>query len=215
MTPEQHNFTKLMTRSMRVSGKIFLVFWLLTCSAIAIYALCAFLGVPESVDFSGSSALWIGVLIGSLGSAALGWLFLRFWQRSLDRFSAYLPDTPATESSDHETTLEARAERSRMSTGVHVGLQITLSMLGGLIGFVTFVTVLRNSYASNITSTIVFILVTGAGVVIPRLLICLIPARCPNCSGPTYCRDSRPIKFVCRACGHIHNTGITLGEGDT
>jgi hypothetical protein len=34
----------------------------------------------------------------------------------------------------------------------------------------------------------------------------LVSARCPECGGPSYCRGSRPIRYVCRACGRVHVT---------
>lgn len=94
MTPEQLTFVKVITRVMRVGGQLFLALWLLTCGAMAVIALCALLGVPEGATFPGPPSLWAGVLLGSLAAAGFGFLFMRFWQRALDRFCAHIPDTP-------------------------------------------------------------------------------------------------------------------------
>jgi hypothetical protein len=40
----------------------------------------------------------------------------------------------------------------------------------------------------------------------------LVPARCPQCGGQAYGRGTAPVTYVCRCCGHIHDTGIREGE---
>ena len=40
----------------------------------------------------------------------------------------------------------------------------------------------------------------------------LMPAHCPQCGGPAYGRASVPVTYVCRRCGHTHDTGIREGE---
>ncbi len=39
-----------------------------------------------------------------------------------------------------------------------------------------------------------------------------IPARCPKCSGPAYPQRLKRIRFVCRKCGHCHQTNWTFGS---
>src|SRR5262245_42825343 len=40
----------------------------------------------------------------------------------------------------------------------------------------------------------------------------LVPACCPRCGGAAYGRGRWPVTYVCRECGHCHDTGIREGE---
>jgi DNA-directed RNA polymerase subunit RPC12/RpoP len=40
----------------------------------------------------------------------------------------------------------------------------------------------------------------------------LVPVRCPECGGRAYGRGTAPVTYVCRHCGHSHDTGIREGE---
>jgi hypothetical protein len=40
----------------------------------------------------------------------------------------------------------------------------------------------------------------------------LVPAHCPQCGGQAYGRGTAPVTYVCRRCGHTHDTGIREGE---
>jgi hypothetical protein len=215
MTPEQHAFAKVITRVMRIGGKLFLVFWLLTCGTMAVVALCALLGVPERAAFSNTPSLWAGVLFGSLAAAGFGYLFMQLWRRTLDRFCAHIPDAPVQAALDDSNRRENSSNKVRLSTTAHVGLQIVLSLIGGLAGFaISIVLSFNNTITSQLASVLVFVLLVGVGAILPRLIMLLVPARCPNCLGRAYCRGSRPITFVCRECRHNHNTGISIEAGD-
>ena len=51
-------------------------------------------------------------------------------------------------------------------------------------------------------------------VMLPRTLFRrLIPARCPapGCAGGAYATGSHPITYICRRCGHIHETSVSEG----
>jgi hypothetical protein len=38
-----------------------------------------------------------------------------------------------------------------------------------------------------------------------------VPAQCPQCGGQAYGRATTPVTYVCRRCGHTHDTGIREG----
>jgi hypothetical protein len=38
-----------------------------------------------------------------------------------------------------------------------------------------------------------------------------VPACCPQCGGKAYGKATTPVTYVCRACGHTHDTGIREG----
>lgn len=215
MTPEQEAFTKAITRLMRMGGKLFLAFWLLMCGAMGIMAICALLGVPDGAKSSGTPTVWAGMLLGSLAAAGVGWLFMGLWRRAIDSFESHIPGGLRTDASgDRQAAADIKDGRG-ISTSTHISLQFFLSLVGGLVGCIICIVFFRNSFASHLTSGIVFVMAVGIGTVIPRLVIFfLIPARCPNCSGRAYCRGSSPITFVCRNCNHIHNTGISIGSED-
>lgn len=40
-----------------------------------------------------------------------------------------------------------------------------------------------------------------------------LPARCPECDGTTWAEGHRPIRFRCRACGHVHRTNVRANWG--
>jgi hypothetical protein len=40
----------------------------------------------------------------------------------------------------------------------------------------------------------------------------LVPAHCPQCGGQAYGKSTAPVTYVCRRCGHTHDTGIREGE---
>ena len=40
-----------------------------------------------------------------------------------------------------------------------------------------------------------------------------LPARCPACGGDTWAEGHRPIRFCCRACGHVHRTRTRANWG--
>lgn len=103
-----------------------------------------------------------------------------------------------------------------MSPSTHVALQIILSLLGGLAGFIAHIVLsLFNTISSPMLSMVVFFLLVGVGSIVPRLVMLWIPARCPKCSERAYCRGSVPITFVCGTCGHTHDTGISMRSSDS
>jgi hypothetical protein len=40
----------------------------------------------------------------------------------------------------------------------------------------------------------------------------LVPSHCPRCEGAAYGRGHWPVLYVCRGCGHCHDTGIREEE---
>jgi hypothetical protein len=40
----------------------------------------------------------------------------------------------------------------------------------------------------------------------------MVPACCPQCGGAAYGRGRWPVLYICRDCGHSHDTGIREGE---
>jgi hypothetical protein len=40
----------------------------------------------------------------------------------------------------------------------------------------------------------------------------LVPAQCPQCGENAYGQGRWPVIYVCRSCGHTHDTGIREGE---
>ncbi len=214
MTHESAVFAMFVLRLMRGFGKVFRVFWLFICGAMAVMALCALLGVPQGVRVEGTPASWAAVLLASLVFAGVGVLFLRFWLRTLDKFAAHFPEAPAPNPRhDPHETADVRGQ-TRLSTTAHLGWQMGLTVMGCLLGLVMSFVFVRNAGASQLVSGLVFLLVMGVAMGVPRLVMRWIPARCPKCSGEAYCRGSRPITFVCRDCHQTHNTGMSMGDGD-
>lgn len=213
MTPEQEVFTKAITQLMRTGGNLFLIFWLLMSGAMGLIATCALLGLPYGTKFSGTPTVWSGVLLGSLAAAGLGCLFMGLWRRALDNFACHIPGGQTMDSSGHHQGVANVMNERGISTSMHISLQFLLAFVGGLAGFIIYIAFFRMSFASQLASGIVFVMSVGVGTVIFRLVMFLIPARCPNCSGRAYSRGSSPITFVCRNCNHIHNTGISMGSG--
>jgi hypothetical protein len=41
-----------------------------------------------------------------------------------------------------------------------------------------------------------------------------VPATCPTCGGPAYGEGREPVLYVCRHCGHRHDTGIRESQTD-
>jgi hypothetical protein len=39
-----------------------------------------------------------------------------------------------------------------------------------------------------------------------------VPASCPQCGGAAYWQSEDTVAYVCRGCGHRHDTGIGWGE---
>ena len=40
-----------------------------------------------------------------------------------------------------------------------------------------------------------------------------LPARCPACRGAAWAEGHRPVRFRCRACGHVHRTRFRTNWG--
>ena len=61
--------------------------------------------------------------------------------------------------------------------------------------------------------TLLFFFVPIMSAIIPGVIMGLcVPAVCPQCHGRTYYAWSNPIKYRCKDCGHLHNTGIFYSE---
>lgn len=214
MTPEQQTFSEVITSLMRIGGKFFLAFWLLICGAMAVVALCALSGVTVPPGSKANPELWVLVLIGSLAMGVFGYFFIRLWQGALDRFRSHISVAPL-KNTIVKNKVAGMAKGPRLTTTAHLGLQIVLSLIGGLVGFaIHIVLCFQKPPMPPITSGVAFLLLVGLGSSVPRLIMLLLPARCPKCSGLAYCSGSRPIIFVCRDCNNNHNTGISINSGD-
>lgn len=210
MTDERREFGRRVTRFMREGSRVFLLLWLFVCAAIASIAVCAIFGNPDGVNYSGSPAIWTAALLGAFGFALLGAWFVRFWQQTLERVSNFNlgPDDPSI------STTPVGEHRYGISTSTHVGLQFVLTFFGGVAGLLVFSMCFWKSMDSQLKSMVILALTVSSFAAVPRLLMFLVPARCPNCSGKAYCRGSRPIVFVCCECSHTHNTGMSFGSGE-
>lgn len=52
----------------------------------------------------------------------------------------------------------------------------------------------------------------GPVMLVRVLFRCMFFARC---GGRSYARGSRPITYVCKSCGHVHETGVSEGRGNS
>lgn len=226
MTPEQRDFVAVMTRVMSVFGWVFLVGWMLVCAVFA--ATVVWMLVTGGGDAMALPPLVaVVMLLAAVALAAGGFFFIRFWQRTVDRMRLEVslaqtatPENtlesssaadPATEQGQRAKT--AAASR-RMSISAHIGWQVGVSVLGMLAAGVAFFLIIPQMQLSPVMMGLALAGLGGAATTVPRMLMALLPARCPVCAGPAFCRGSRPIRFVCRSCGHEHDTGIAVRSGD-
>ncbi|RIK82877.1 MAG: hypothetical protein DCC68_05015 [Planctomycetota bacterium] len=200
---------------MRAGGAIFLALWLLACGAMAVFALGALLGVPTNVTYSGTPALWIGQLLGSVAAAFVGVIFIRFWRGMVGRILAQVPGLDDAEIEDSDVAARINRGGLPISTTLHIGLQFMLPVVASIVAFGLFIGFWANA-ESPFKSGVVFVGVMGVATVVPRLAMYFVPARCPKCHGRAYCRGGKPITFVCRSCNHTHDTGVSIdtGSGD-
>ncbi len=163
---------------------------------------CALFGVPRWAKLSGTQTFWVCVLFGSFINARLGWLFIPLWQRALDEFSSEKPTALLLdESADHLPPAHI-AKHKWISTTLHIVLHEAYRYCLALV-LILFILGFHLTFASYIVNGVV--VSVGLVVLISfSELFLLIPARCPNCSGRTYCRDTNPVTFVCLNCNHIH-----------
>ena len=217
MTPEQSHFVAMMTRVMRGFGRVFLIFWLAVCAVFAASAVWLLITAVSRQDTS-QAWLALGVLLGSTMIGIGGLFFIRFWLRSLERMRSEMRELlPPTSTAIPETTPPTDGDKppSRlMSTSAHLGLQVAATVAGMVAAMVAFFLLMPQLKLSSIAMTVALGLLGAAATTLPRMLVWLIPARCPQCGGPAYCRGSQPIRFECRRCGLDHDTGISMTTGD-
>lgn len=217
MTPEQSHFVAMMTRVMRGFGRVFLIFWLAVCAVFAASAVWLLITAVSRQDTS-QAWLALGVLLGSTMIGIGGLFFIRFWLRSLERMRSEMRELlPPTSTAIPETTPPTDGDKppSRlMSTSAHLGLQVAATVAGMVAAMVAFFLLMPQLKLSSIAMTVALGLLGAAATTLPRMLVWLIPARCPQCDGPAYCRGSQPIRFECRRCGLDHDTGISMTTGD-
>lgn len=217
LTPEQQAFLSGLMRGMRCFLRVFAVGWLLVCTVMAGVA-GWMLVAPRGEESQHSRAVAAGVLLVAVVFTGGGFFFLRFLQRSLQRLGDRLPlqqslrETPRLPTHEHpsvEATGQRQTERL-ISTSAHIGLQVAAGVVGILVAMaVLFGMVLRSEWSAPLRLAAITA-VCGAATTLPRLLVSLVPARCPQCSGRAYCRGSIPVRYVCSCCGNTHNTGISL-----
>jgi ribosomal protein L37AE/L43A len=102
----------------------------------------------------------------------------------------------------------------RLHTGLFVALPPICGFLGfALFGLLMFTEQLDVLPLGSFGHTIAFFGLTLGGVQLPRLLLMhVVPARCPQCGGPTKVRGTRPMTYQCRVCGHLHRTSTSEGN---
>ncbi len=197
MTPEQEQFLGVMLRGMRFFGRAFLVMWLAICSVFVAVAGWMLANAVSAAD-SSQIGLPAGMLAASVCFACVGYVFIRFWLGSLDRIRGQvtpcLPAHTEPEQFTNEPTFGDQPSSKLMSTSVLIVTRLELTTMW---------------------ATITVGMLGAGATVVSRMVTWLIPAKCPQCSGPTYCRGSRPIRFECRRCGHLHNTGISVTSNNT
>ena len=96
-----------------------------------------------------------------------------------------------------------------------IWLNLTLGILLQLTAFIGTVLVLffnRVSVGGETSTILVYILcIFGCGMGVRYLFRKWVPAKCPKCSGKTFCTGSRPICYRCGDCGHVHETSFSEG----
>ena len=218
MTPEQEQFLGVMLRGMRFFGRAFLVMWLAICSVFVAVAGWMLANAVSAAD-SSQIGLAAGMLAASVCFACVGYVFIRFWLGSLDRIRGQvtpcLPAPTEPEQLTNEPTFGDQPSSKLMSTSVHIGLQMVASVVGMVLAAVAFFFIVTRLELTTMWATITVGMLGAGATVVSRMVTWLIPAKCPQCSGPTYCRGSRPIRFECRRCGHLHNTGISVTSNNT
>ena len=217
LTPEQQAFFSVLMRGMRGFLRVFAVGWFLVCTVMAVVA-GWMLVAPRGEESQYGRAVAAGVLLVAVVFAGGGFFFLRFLRRSLERVGKQFPlqqspqqtpRLPTRELPSAVATGQRQSERL-MSTSAHIGFQVAAGVVGILVAMaVAFGMVLRSEWSAPLRFAAISV-VGGAATTLPRLLVSLVPARCPQCSGRTYCRGSLPVRYVCSSCGHTHNTGISL-----
>lgn len=226
MTPEQRNFVAVMTRVMSVFGRVFLVGWMLVCTIFA--ATVVWMLVTGGGDATALPPLVaVVLLLVAVALAVGGFFFVRFWLRTVDRMRLEMglaqTGTPGNslESSSPADRATEQGERPktavgsrRMSISAHIGWQVGVSVLGMLAAGVAFFLVIPQMQLSPVMMGLALAGLGGAATTVPRMLMALVPAACPACAGPAFCRGNRPIRFVCHSCGHEHDTGIAVRSGD-
>jgi hypothetical protein len=118
----------------------------------------------------------------------------------------------------------------RMPITLHMLLGF-LALIGGffggaMVGAITFIAVMRGYQAAigpvagefpeavrGVVSLLVAAPLFFGGAVFglrtaQRLMNEHVPARCPRCGGPSYCRPGRPVTYHCAACRHAYETVV-------
>ena len=96
-----------------------------------------------------------------------------------------------------------------MSTRLHLALGIAMEAAGMITAFILFALFVFDSQLAGFLQVLLFLTAAVAGMALPRAVFRrLVRARCPECGGPADRRDGRPITYVCRSCGHVHDTGV-------
>ncbi|MFT7676277.1 MAG: hypothetical protein ACI8QC_000247 [Planctomycetota bacterium] len=104
-----------------------------------------------------------------------------------------------------------------------IGLHLTLSIVGEFAAFglgagYSMVQFMKNNDELGAAGLLHFGLALLGPVLLVRVVFrCLLFARCPQprCGGRSYARGSKPITYVCKSCGHVHETGVSEGGGDS
>jgi hypothetical protein len=96
-----------------------------------------------------------------------------------------------------------------MSTRLHLALGIAVEATGMIVALILFVRFVFSSQISGFLQVVIFLAAAVAGMALPRAVFRgLVRARCGQCGGRAVRRDGRPITYVCRSCGHVHDTGV-------
>ncbi len=100
-----------------------------------------------------------------------------------------------------------------MSHRIHALLGVAVEFFGFLGGLYLSLALLGNP-AGPLT-WIPWFLMLAMSALIPRgIYRRLVPARCPKCAVPrAYLRGTKPWRYECRACGHVHHTSMSDGGG--
>ncbi|MCA9310769.1 MAG: hypothetical protein KDA21_06155 [Phycisphaerales bacterium] len=104
-----------------------------------------------------------------------------------------------------------------MSIRAHLILMIACEFLGFMAGAVVGIGVVmtRPFGLPFMVAALALPLILIPAVMLPRVVFRrLIAARCPNdqCRGPAYATGSSPIRYVCRRCGHDHETAVSEAD---
>ncbi len=91
---------------------------------------------------------------------------------------------------------------------------ITIAQFGGALAAAVLVMVnMRSVEGFGLNGTFAFFGAFILGYLMPRLVMkYVISARCPQCGGGARFRGGRPISYVCRECGHDHQTNVYEGR---